>query len=186
MNFRVIWTTCFFVFLAAIGPATGAEKLGSGAFQHDYASANGWIVHRITADEAGRKLLYCDASWTGVADMYAYVRRDPANKTFAFGLPAPNPVRQKNAPMRAWFDSDKANAMEGPATFLSWSGKADDEDGYLVLVQTGDQAPAAERFPKAKKITFAYPFDGKTRVESFILKNAATTLAKLTDCAAIP
>lgn len=166
------------------GPALAADKLPSGAYLQDAVSVGRWGIRRTTSDEAGRKVLSCAASWTREADLYVHASLDLPNRTFALGVSAIRPPRQKQATMRIWFDDDKAHAIEGPATFIAWSGTDEGEDGYLVLVETGDNPVAAERLAKAQTVTFAYPFDGATRVVAFPYRSARQAMSKLAECAA--
>jgi len=167
----------------ASAPLLAAEKLPSGAFQQDPVSVGQWALSRITSDEAGRSIVSCQVTWTRESDLYVYASLDIAKKQFALGIPAIRLPKEKQATMRVWFDEDKAHAIEGPAHFIAWSGNDEGEDGYLVLVETSDKPAMAERLAAAKKVSFAYPFQGKTRVETFPFKSAAKAVAMLSDCA---
>jgi hypothetical protein len=175
-------TFCCLV-LVVSDSALAVEKLPSGGFIRDYASVNSWFIKRVSSDEAGRRTLYCEASWTREADLHVYARLDAATKAFALGIPAPRPTSRPNVTMRIWFDDQRASAIEGRWTFISWSGTTEGEDGYLVLTETGDKGALAGRLAKARKVTFAYPFDGKTRTEAFPFKTAQQAMNKLADCA---
>jgi hypothetical protein len=175
-------TVCFGLATSLVSPAPAADKLPSGAFAQAPAAVGRWSLRRITADEAGRTLRSCEATWTREGDLYVYASLDATRKTFAFGVPASRPPKSRSATIRAWFDDDKANAVEGPATFVPWSGDGEGEDGYLLL-ESGDGTAGAERLAKARKVSFAYPFDGKTRVEAFPYATGGPAMRRLVDCA---
>lgn len=175
------WVTSCCIALALSQPVCAAEKLPSGGFVWKHASVGNWLVERISSDKAGRTTLYCQTSWTLEADFYVYARLDAASKAFALGIPAPRPAPSK-ATMRVWFDDRKADATEGRWTFIPFAPDTPD-DGYLVLTETGDKKVLLERLANARKVTVAYPFDGKTRTETFPFKTAQQPMKKLAECA---
>lgn len=175
------WAAGCCLALALADAAPAAERLPSGSYIHDPVAIGRWSLRRVTSDEAGRFVLSCEATWTREADLYLYLSLDAATQSLALGIPATRPP--SGAAMRASFDGDQAGAIEGPATFASWSGDDAGEDGYLLLPGTGDGAKAAERLARSKAVTLAYPFEGRTRTETFRYGSAAKVLTALSDCA---
>ncbi len=181
-NSRLTAASCCLWLLSTL-PAFAAEQLPSGAYMHDPVPVGAWTLRRITSDAAGKEVLACEATWTRESDLHVMAKLDVKQKTFALGVPTFGRPRGKPATMRAWFNSDKADAVESVATFQSFSGNADDEDGYLLLVEARDKQGLADRLAKARTVTFAYPFEGKTRIEAFPFKTAQQAMKQLAACA---
>ena len=175
------WATSCCLALALSQPVHAAERAVGGGFSWDYGDVNKWRVERVSSDEAGRTTLHCHTIWSRESDAQLYARLDAASKATALGLTAVRPPPSK-ATVSVWFDDQKASATEGRWTFIPWSPD-DPNFGYLVLTETGDKKVLMERLAKARKVTFAYSFEGKTRTEAFPFKSAQQAMKKLADCA---
>ncbi len=180
---RIGWATLCCLAMLTSGAAAAAEKLPSGEYFDYYAQVDDWGIRRVASDEAGRKVLYCEATWVREGDFYLYLALDAGRKQFSYGIPVPIPSGRKQATMRVWFDGDKAHAAEVQAAYVNTPISGAGEDGYLVAVENGEASATLARLAKARTITFAYPFEVRTRVESFPYKRAAKALGKLADCA---
>jgi hypothetical protein len=161
---------------ALLAPAAMAAPLHKKAL----GKIGGWEIARYTTDRAGRKLAYCEAKIiTGTETGLRFVVKSEEVGQ-AFGFSGYGSAAIGDAPrITHWINGDKANPTTDVAKLET------DETGFewTMISETNDEPGMfADSLPNARKISFAYPLDGKIHVETFTLRSSNAVVTRLIDC----
>lgn len=163
---------------AAPGGGSRQPETHSGGFEEPYARVDGWEIVRITKDAARKKFGYC-AAWK-ITGSETGLRLATTDNDNSFGFSGfGSAAMGDTAPLLVWFDNDKASAE-------SFEGRlVNDHNDYpwMMISESNDEVGLfVDAIRNYNRISFGYPVEGESHVESFLLNGTKTVVDRLIDC----
>jgi hypothetical protein len=163
---------------AAADSNSSQSDTGGSGFEKPYAKVEGWEIVRVTTDAAHLKFDHC-AAWK-ITGTETGLRIAITDNDTSFGFSGLGSAAMGDrAPLSVWFDNDKsaAESLEGRLV--------PDHTGFewMMISESNDQPGLfSDAIPNAGQISFGYPVDGESHVESFSLKGTNAVVDRLINC----